>query len=152
MNWRFLFVVVVSLAAAAGLFWFYGPPVAQSLIFVRPQRTATENDPSSAVLRAQQVVRASFPAAGLIKAAQVSETWGEREDSSGTWRVFEGTWELSEGQDPNEAARRLRSLVLASAPGTEIYIVPTERLDVEVRVYAATRLASHLHLQPTLSE
>lgn len=145
-------MALALLGVGTWLFWRFGAQVTRALLFPSPQETVSARAGTTDIQRAQQVVRASFPAAGLIKASQAGEQWVEQKDSGGEWRSYRGTWELPEGQDPNDAARRLRSLVLSEMPDAEVYVVPMEQLDVEVRVYTGNRLASHIHLRPTLSE
>lgn len=133
--------------------WRWGPDLVARIVYPQDSGEGATSTPIPVdVARVQQVVRTSFPSAGLMSISQTGEFWTEREDVRGRWRVYEGTWQLEEGQDPQDVARRLRSLVSGVLAEADVYLVPTPDMGVEVRVYAGTRLASYLRFEPTLTD
>lgn len=146
-------LLLALLGAMVGLYR-WSPYLVEHLLFPPPTPTRGETrEDLQAVERAHQLIHTSLPAAGLSALEPVEERWEERTESTGaSWEVWETTWRLPEHLDPLPVARRIRSLVEGGMDRAEVYLVTTETLTVEVRVYAASRLAAFLTLVPTLPE
>jgi hypothetical protein len=147
-----LVAVGVLVLAGVALLWSRSVPIARSLVFGAPSDPAETAVDAAALGAIQADLRGDLSAAGLDEAWLVSETALPREDRGGTWNASELRWRLPRGRDPQDLAGSLESLVAVRDPNLELYVIEPDDGDTEIRIYAGSRLAALLVLEPAFPE
>ncbi|MFH1467743.1 MAG: hypothetical protein ABIO70_25375 [Pseudomonadota bacterium] len=146
-----LWVALAALIAAAAAAWYFSPTVLRGLVFFRPpvaREIVSAHEDISAV---QARVDAALAALGASDGPSLARTTSERTDREGPWAIQLTRWELPLGTDAAELGGRLRALLSAQEPGSEVYVVRGEAGEVQVRAYTGPRLAAVVDIIPSLS-